>query len=276
MTKRRDLKPKTPVSDILPEIRSLIESSRYRVAATANLELVSLYWNIGRVVTSKIRTEGMQTGYASALIEAVAEQLTQYGRGFSISNLWDMKRFFDAFKILRTVSGVNDLEALRTPSGAPGHLKQISRTPSGKSDVRIEVDFTKHHYIGWSHYVQLMGENDPRRRRFYFDQTANLRWSIRELRRQIQSGLFERVALSKDGRKLIALEKRNAPHEVVRYENEPIGLILCTSKKQQHVELLLAHGPHIMQVSEYLTKLPAKKVLEERLRYYSQLLEEQS
>jgi hypothetical protein len=62
-------------------------------------------------------------------------------------------------------------------------------------------------------------------------------------------------------------------HEWRESENEPVGLILCTSKKKQHVELLLANGPHKMQVAEYLTRLPKKKVLEERLRYYSQLLE---
>lgn len=56
-------------------------------------------------------------------------------------------------------------------------------------------------------------------------------------------------------------------------ENEPIGLILCSSKKKQHVELLLRHGPHKMQVSEYLTKLPDKKLLEERLKLYSRLLD---
>ena len=55
-------------------------------------------------------------------------------------------------------------------------------------------------------------------------------------------------------------------------ENEPVGLILCTSKKRQHVELLLSHGPHKMQVSEYLTQLPPKRVLEDRLRLYSRLL----
>ena len=63
-------------------------------------------------------------------------------------------------------------------------------------------------------------------------------------------------------------------HEWREHENEPVGLILCTSKKRQHVELLLAHGPHKMQVSEYLTKLPDKKVLEERLRLYGRMLEE--
>ncbi|MCX6927131.1 MAG: PDDEXK nuclease domain-containing protein [Verrucomicrobia bacterium] len=63
-------------------------------------------------------------------------------------------------------------------------------------------------------------------------------------------------------------------HEWRAGENEPVGLILCTSKKRQHVELLLAHGPHKMQVSEYVTKLPDKKVLEERLKLYGRLLEE--
>jgi predicted nuclease of restriction endonuclease-like (RecB) superfamily len=63
-------------------------------------------------------------------------------------------------------------------------------------------------------------------------------------------------------------------HEWRAGENEPVGLILCTSKKRQHVELLLAHGPHRMQVSEYLTKLPDKKVLEDRLKMYGRLLEE--
>ena len=62
-------------------------------------------------------------------------------------------------------------------------------------------------------------------------------------------------------------------HEWRESENEPIGLILCTSKKKQHVELLLADGPHKMQVAEYLTMLPDKRVLEDRLRIYSKLIE---
>ncbi len=61
-------------------------------------------------------------------------------------------------------------------------------------------------------------------------------------------------------------------HEWRDAENEPVGLILCTSKKHQHVELLLAHGPHKMQVSEYLTQLPSKRLLAERLKIYSRLL----
>ena len=381
MTKKRELKLATPVSDILPEIRSLIESSRYRVAATANLELVSLYWNIGRVITQDIQKHVKRAGYGSELIEGLAETLThQFGRGFSATNLWDTRRFFESFAIPRTLSGeLAEGHQLQTASGVTQRISKIPQTLSGESTARLEIDFAKHHHIGWSHYVLLMGESDPQRRRFYFEQTAKLRWSTRELRRQIQSALFERVALSKDARKLIAIEKKKPPHEIVRYddifkdpyvldflglegaysekdlegkiilnlqkflselgndfcfitsqfrmridsddyfldllfyhrglrcliaidlkigtftaadkgqmdlylswlkkhewradENEPVGLILCTSKKRQHVELLLAHGPHKMHVSEYLTKLPDKKVLEDRLRIYSEILQ---
>ena len=106
MTKKRELKSTAPVSDLLPEIRSLIESSRYRVAATANLELVSLYWNIGRVITQDIQKHDKRAGYGSELIEGLAENLThQYGRGFSATNLWDTRRFFESFVIPRTLSG---------------------------------------------------------------------------------------------------------------------------------------------------------------------------
>jgi predicted nuclease of restriction endonuclease-like (RecB) superfamily len=256
---------------------------------------------------------------------------------------------------------------------------QILQAASVESPDRILIDFGKHFHLGWTHYRTLLGIEDIRKRQFYFDQVSSQRWSTRELERQINGALFERVALSRSTRKLLALEKKKGPPEVVRYEdifkdpylldflglkgaysekdleaaiihnleqfltelgsefcfigrqypmriddvdyfldllffhrglrclvaidlklgtfsaadkgqmdlylswlkehewreeeNEPIGLILCSSKKKQHVELLLRHGPHKMQVSEYLTKLPDKKLLEERLKLYSRLLD---
>ena len=255
---------------------------------------------------------------------------------------------------------------------------QIMQALTAESKERLLVDFRKHFHLGWTHYRIFLGISDSLKRKFYFDQTASQRWSKRELQRQIDGALFERVALSRSARKLVALEKKKGPPEVVRYEdifkdpylldflglkgaysekdleaaiihnleqfltelgsefcfigrqypmriddvdyfldllffhrglhcliaidlklgtftaadkgqmdlylswlkehewreeeNEPIGLILCSSKKKQHVELLLRHGPHKMQVSEYLTKLPDKRLLVERLAMYSKLL----
>ena len=352
---------------ILPEIRSLIEMSRHHAAVTANLALVNLYWNIGRITTQDIQKNEKRAGYGEQLLESLAKLLTQeYGRGYSVSNLNDMRRFYEDFQILQALPVESSNIAIRQAMPA-------------ESSGRILIDFSKHFQLGWTHYRILLGIEDIRKRQFYFDQVSSQRWSTRELERQINGALFERVALSRSTRKLVALEKKKGPPGVVRYEdifkdpylldflglkgaysekdleaaiirnleqfleelgsdfcfigrqypmriddvdyfldllffhrglrclvaidlklgifsaadkgqmdlylswlkehdwreeeNEPIGLILCSSKKKQHVELLLLHGPHKMQVSEYLTKLPDKKLLEERLAMYSKLLD---
>ncbi len=85
-------KPKTkktpiktpPFPKVLPEIRSLIETSRRHVATTANLVLVNLYWNIGRAITQDIQNNEKRAGYGKQLLERLAEILTRdYGKGFS-------------------------------------------------------------------------------------------------------------------------------------------------------------------------------------------------
>jgi predicted nuclease of restriction endonuclease-like (RecB) superfamily len=366
---------------ILPEIRRMIEAARHRVATAANLTMVNLYWNIGRVITQDIQRNEKRAEYGSQLLERLAEYLTkEYGRGFSKVNLQDMRRFYEHFQIDQTVS---DLLALPGKNQTASDQSSPLNTGAllGRSTERLPIDFRKHFTIGWSHYRLLLSQADARKRSFYFEQAASQRWSVRELHRRIEEALFERIALSRDTRRLVTLEKKKGPPEEVRYEdvfkdpyvldflglkgaysekdleaavirnleqflselgsdfcfvgrqyamriddtdyfldllffhrglrclvaidlklgtfsaadkgqmdlylawlkqhdwregeNEPVGLILCTSKKRQHVELLLRHGPHKMQVSEYLTKLPSKKLLEDRLRLYSQLLNTQ-
>ncbi len=91
--------------NILPEIRSLIEMSRHHAAVTANLALVNLYWNIGRIITQDIQKNEKRADYGDQLLDSLAKSLTQeYGRGYSVSNLNDMRRFYEGFQILQTVS----------------------------------------------------------------------------------------------------------------------------------------------------------------------------
>lgn len=404
----REAKPikKRILPAILSEIRSLIEMSRYHAAVTANLALVNLYWKIGQVITQDIQKNEKRAEYGEQLLDSLAKSLTQeYGRGYSVSNLNDMRRFYEGFQILQTLSVESSEANIRQPPANKSsdsqilqplaaesiarqigqkvsdqfHKQKILQALPAESSHRILIDLSKHLRLGWSHYRLLLSQNDYLKRKFYFEETATQRWSVRELQRQIDGALFERVALSRSTRKLVALEKKKGPPEVVRYEdifkdpylldflglkgaysekdleaaiihnleqfltelgsdfcfigrqyamriddvdyyldllffhrglrclvaidlklgtftaagkgqmdlylswlkehewreeeNEPIGLILCSSKKKQHVELLLRHGPHKMQVSEYLTKLPDKKLLEERLKIYSRLLQ---
>jgi predicted nuclease of restriction endonuclease-like (RecB) superfamily len=365
---------------ILPDIRSLIETSRHHAAVTANLALVSLYWNIGRIITQDIQKNERRAGYGEQLLENLGWKLTQeYGQGYSRANLQDMRRFFEAFEICQPLASESRSAQICYPLASKFAATEKVNPEDTEPQPRLSVDFTKHFHLGWTHYRILLSISDTLKRKFYFDQTASQRWSKRELQRQVEGALFERVALSKNTSKLVTLEKKKGPPEVVHYEdifkdpylldflglkgaysekdleaaiihnleqflielggdfcfigrqysmriddadyfldllffhrglrcliaidlklgtftaadkgqmdlylawlkehewrrgeNEPLGLILCSSKKKQHVELLLRHGPHKMQVSEYLTKLPNKKLLEERLAIYSKLLE---
>ena len=365
---------------LLPEIRGLIESARQQAVTAANLSMVALYWQIGRIINTEIQAKPGRADYGEALLARLGEALKrEYGRGFSERNLRDMRRFYEAFEIRQTMSAesIAGLENRQTAS-AESALARLEAFP-GETAARVLLDFEKHFHLSWSHYRLLLAQADPVRRHFYFDQAATQCWSVRELTRQIQGALFERAALSRDTRRLVAIEKKKGPPEVVDYrdafkdpylldflgltgaysekdlegtiianlqqfltelgsefcfirrqypmridendyfldllfyhrglrclvaidlkigpftaadkgqmdlylswlkqhqwrdgENEPVGLILCTSKRKQHVELLLAHGPHKMQVAEYLTKLPDKRIFKDRLRVYSQLIQ---
>jgi predicted nuclease of restriction endonuclease-like (RecB) superfamily len=386
----------TGLDRVLPEIQSLIEISRQHVVSTANLTLVWLYWNVGRVISEDIQRHSKRAEYGERLLEALGARLTkQYGNGFSARSLWDMRRFFTGFRILppavaelgeRKILPPVVAESIESDicSAVPGKSStaEILQPVAVKSEDRITIDFAKHSHLGWTHYRILLSTEEGFKRGFYFEQAAQQRWSKRELQRQIDRALFERVALSRDTRALVRLEKQSGPVETVRYEdafkdpylldflglkdaysekdleaaiianlqqfltelgsdfcfirrqfpmriddddyyldllfyhrglrclvaidlkigpfvaadkgqmdlylswlkqnewrqdaeNEPVGLILCTSKKRQHVELLLSHGPHKMRVSEYLTGLPSKSVLEDRLKLYSRLLDQE-
>lgn len=389
MTKPRPAPKRIKLPAVLPEIRQLIDVSREHVVSTANLTLVWLYWNIGRLITEDIQ-RNKRAGYGDQLLRRLAALLTrEYGTGYSISNLSDMRRFFDGFEILQTVaveSRILQPAAVKSrripPPVVADSTPELPRHGSSEvSDRRLPIEFGIHRHVGWTHYRILLSVQDPIKRRFYFESAATERWSKRELQRQIERALFERVALSRDTRKLTSIERKTGAREVARYEdafkdpylldflglkgaysekdlesavianlqeflielgsdfcfigrqypmriddddyfldllfyhrtlrclvaidlkigpftaadkgqmdlylawlkmhewregeNEPVGLILCTSKKRQHVELLLSAGPHKMRVSEYLTKLPDWAVLEERLRLYGRLLQEE-
>jgi predicted nuclease of restriction endonuclease-like (RecB) superfamily len=370
------------VAKLATEIRGLIETARGHVSMTANLTLVSLYWNIGRIVAQDIQKNEKRAAYGTELMEQLAVVLTRdYGQGYSVHNLRDMKRFFDAFVIRQPVAAESAVsEICQTASSKLGR-REIRQTVSAESCERLLIDFRKHFRLGWTHYRMLLSISDPQQRRFYFEQVASQHWSKREFRRQIDRGLFERVALSQDTSQLMVRERQTGPAEIDRYEdifkdpyvldflglkgayserdleaaivhnleqfltelgtdfcfigrqcamrideddyfldllfyhrglrclvaidlkigtftagdkgqmdlylawlkehdwregeNEPVGLILCTSARRQHVELLLRHGPHKMKVAEYLTRLPDKRLLEERLKMYGRLLKEQ-
>ncbi len=168
---------KTVVStNVLGDIRQLIESARSRVAVAVNSELTMLYWKVGDRIRREILKEKRAKYGQEILLTLSAKLVPDYGNGFSVPNLSRMIRFIECFsdeKILSTLS------------------KELS----------------------WSHFVDIIPVKDHLAREFYSQMCRMERWSVRTLRKKIDSLLFERTALSKKPDSLIKTELKQLREE---------------------------------------------------------------
>ncbi len=164
-------------------IRELISDARARVARGVDLVQVYTNFEIGRrIVEEEMRGED-RAAYGKEVLKTLAGQLTgDFGNGFSLSNLKSMRQFYlqNQERIGQTASGQFDRRLIRQPltneSAPPGRPFRLS----------------------WSHYVFLLKVKSPEERSFYEIEAAEQDWTVRELRRQFDAGLYERLALSRD------------------------------------------------------------------------------
>ena len=244
IAKRHAAKPDlSGLSRVLPRIQSLIEASRQHVVSTANLTLVWLTGMSG-ASSQDIQQNQKRAGWRAVAGGSRGQAHQHVWAGFSRPNLQDMRRFFEGFEICSAapsksfaaqilqalpVEFLPDIrQALPAKSSAKAICSAVPSKSSGteilpaamaESEDRPVIDFSRHHRLGWTHYRILLGVEAGLKRGFYFEQAAQQRWATRELQRQIDRALFERVALSRDTRALVRLEKKSGPVETVRYED---------------------------------------------------------
>ena len=141
---------------LVNEIASIITNARNNVAKQVNNELLNAYWNIGRVIVED-ELKNNRGEYGKKQLLAISKNLTnKFGKGFSQSNLYNMKMFYTKYPIFQSVTGK----------------------------------------LSWTHYCELLYISDDDKRSFYEKEAINANWSVRELKRQIGSSLFERLLLS--------------------------------------------------------------------------------
>ena len=156
------------INPIFEEIRDLINNSRNRVYSTVNTEMLNLYWNIGKIIM-EIQQGNERASYGDSVLNKLSQKLTaEFGKGFSKRNLERMRKFYICFPIATTVS------------------TQLS----------------------WSHYLELIKIEEEPKRNFYVREAINSRWSVRELQRQKNSLLYERLALSQNKEKVLELAEK--------------------------------------------------------------------
>ena len=151
------------------DIKELIEDTRFKVAQTVNTGITVMYWNIGQKINDDI-LKNKRAEYGKQVIATVSKQLVEeFGGNYSEKNIRRMMQFNDVFP------DFNNLVSL---------IRQLS----------------------WTHFIVLIPIKDELKRDFYAQMCSVEKWSVRVLRKKVDSMLFERTAISKKPDELARLE----------------------------------------------------------------------
>lgn len=208
------------LSYVVGQIKSILYKARSNVVIQVNGELLKAYWNIGRIVCEYEQSTPERADYGKQIMKNLSKELTrEFGKGFSVSNLQFMRRFYLTYSIQQTVS------------------------------VKL----------GWSHYCELLTITDSDKRSFYEKEAINANWSVRELKRQIDSSLFERLILSRgesNKEQVLALAMKGndvaKPSDIIKdpYVFEFLGLPEDKPVMEKDLERAL-----LRQLEEFLLEL---------------------
>lgn len=210
----------TPNNSMILEIRELLENARKNVAQQVNTQLLTTYWNIGRIIVEYEQQNQIRADYGKQTLRELSKELTrEFGKGFSRSNLQNMRAFYLAYEKCQTVSGK----------------------------------------LSWSHYCELLSITDENKRSFYEKESINSGWSVRELKRQIDSSLYERLLLSNgdaNKEKVLSLAQKgieiNQPADIIRdpYVFEFLGVPENKPILESDLEKAL-----VVQIEKFLLEL---------------------
>ena len=202
---------KTPLYE---RIRQILESARSSVARTVNTTQVVANWLIGREIVEEEQKGKRRAEYAEQLLLDLSARLTaEYGRGYSVDNLEFFRRFFleynsllgseksDALRRISTTTDISDAVRRKSMESITVLSSQKQHAPRGESWQPGQL----HLNLSWTHYRTLLRVEKTGARAFYEIEAIRNNWSARELERQINSLLFERLALSKDKKGLMRL-----------------------------------------------------------------------
>lgn len=149
-------------SPLYSVVRDVLVSARSHVQRAVNDAMVQAYWEIGRLIVEDEQQGNERAEYGRRVLVELGKQLTEeFGKGFSLANLRNFRRFYLTF-------------------------------------TREEIRYALRSELTWTHYRALMRIEDATARRWYADEAANEGWSARALERQISALFYERLLSSRD------------------------------------------------------------------------------
>jgi predicted nuclease of restriction endonuclease-like (RecB) superfamily len=192
---------------LFSQVVALLQNARQQVLRTVNSTMVYTYFEIGRMIVEEEQSGKERAEYGKQLLKGLSQQLTvEFGKGFSIDVLERIRKFHLIYSKSATVLRI--LEIRNTQSLTAEFKSQKAQKVSvdlNKFDYQTFSSFFK---LTWSHYSFLMRIDDDKERRFYEIESEKYNWSVRELKRQYDSALYTRLALSRDAAGVLKLSEQ--------------------------------------------------------------------
>ena len=181
-------------SDILRDVRNIIDTARSYAIRSVDFSRVQMYWNLGKRIFEEEQQGKDRANYGAYIVKGLAKELEkEYGSGFGVRQLEQSRQFY------RTYPNANTLRS----------------------------------QLNWSQYRRLIQIDDPDKREYYELESVNNSWTARETERQINSMLYERLLLSNDKESVLAVARREripeSPEEIIK---DPMVLEFLGLKQQ--------------------------------------------
>ena len=202
------------IADIAERIERLITNARANVARVVNITEVITKYEIGRIIVNVVQEGEERATYGKQLLKGVSEVLTErLGDGWSVETLKRCRKFF-------TIYSVKQIGTTVLTESSDGNLvntvDQIQKTVKSSTKLTDTYPFT----LSWSHYLVLMRIESEAERSFYEIECHKQNWSVRQLQRQYNSSLYERLALSRDKEAVMRLAQEgqtiNNPDDIIK------------------------------------------------------------
>lgn len=168
------------------EILELLQKAKIKIKTAVNISMVYTYYEIGKRIVEEEQNGNDRAEYGKHLISELSDYLTKnLGKGFSVGNLKNIRQFYRVYS--------NDV---------------IGETVFSQSDNLPSIENGRKFYLSWSHYLKLMRIDNVDERHFYEIESVKNNWSLSEFKRQFDSSLYERLALSSDKDKVKQLSAK--------------------------------------------------------------------
>ncbi|MEO8121661.1 MAG: PDDEXK nuclease domain-containing protein [Rhodoferax sp.] len=259
-------------SALYASIRALVTSARNTIARGVDLVQVHTNFEIGRHIVEYEQQGKARAAYGQTVLKGLAEKLTpEFGRGFSKSNLEYMRRFFLGYQARADIAqfGIGQSLAFSTPVdlSTASHIAQFQ---TGQLAPPKSTHMQRPFHLSWTHYVFLLGIKNTDERSFYEIEAAEQDWNLNELKRQFNSGLYERLALSRDQSGIRQLAKQgqivSQPHDLLK---EPLVLEFLGLSEQARYSESDLEGAIISQIEHFLLELGKGFLFEARQKRFT-------